>query len=262
YAPQSWIDRADDMELGYLMANTPPSPLICLSRGKLLLLAAGPHALVICLALETGVIGMPLDLYQEIITKDCPGPNEDVDKANELRIFHLPENLTVDHSSPTYPRTIKIVSAFVSDKWAWVINDFTSLVRMYVTSSDVFWSYENLLPTSDNWIQLFDKFRGGPDWILERALAEHNLDFNSATTASISEPNNHFYPILEEIMQNRLGAFSGIGRYSANDLLYHLCLFPGMPSHVLCSNDSMFKDFKAGIFNYLRQFTERTYLTR
>ncbi|KAF8958316.1 hypothetical protein BDZ97DRAFT_1762200 [Flammula alnicola] len=89
-AVQSMITEGKGMDMLAIevvnqRSNTPAAPLICLSQGKLFLLAARHHALVICLALETGVIGMLLHLYQKVIAKDCTGPNDDVDKANELQ---------------------------------------------------------------------------------------------------------------------------------------------------------------------------------
>lgn len=140
YAPDHWVDRADENGWGYLMSRTEPCPLVCLSRAKLLLMAAGHHAMVICFALETSIIGMSPDNYHRMVSVDYAGPNADNMKAEDLRTFHIPKDLTVDNSSPRDLRTIKIVAAFVSDEWVWTINDWTTLVRLYVLSTDNQWS--------------------------------------------------------------------------------------------------------------------------
>ncbi|KAF8974728.1 hypothetical protein BDZ97DRAFT_1646869 [Flammula alnicola] len=221
YAPTHWIDRADEEGWGYLMARTPPSPLICRSRGKLLLMAAGQHAMVICFALETSIIGMSVNNYRRILSADYPGPNFDGSKAEHLWTFHIPNDLVVANSSPSKPRTMKIVAAFVSDSWVWTINDWTSLVRLYVLSSDVHWTPDLV---SKHWDTLFDRFNGGPDWVLEKHLA-----------------------------MSRLAEWR-------NDLLHLLCWFPGTPSYVICSDDKLFNELADGIYQYLYQFTLRSFL--
>lgn len=148
FAPDHWVDRANEDGWGYLMARTEPAPLVCRSRGKLLLLAAGPHALVICFALETSIIGMTLENYRRIVSNDIPGPNSDESKAEDLRTFLIPDDLVVDHSAKKKgpPRTIKIVAAFVTDDWVWTINDWTTLVRLYVFSKDITWNDDLISP--------------------------------------------------------------------------------------------------------------------
>jgi hypothetical protein len=61
--------------------------------------------------------------------------------------------------------------------------------------------------------------------------------------------------IIHEICNNSLGAFSGFGRHTANDFLFNLVLFPGMPSYEICSNDEQFQEFEEAIHNYHLQFS-------
>lgn len=189
YAPDHWVTRADEGGFGHLMAYTEPAPLVCRSRGKSLLLAVGPHAMVVCFALETCIIGMSLQDYQEIISNDIPGPNPDPEKAEHLRTFQIPNRLIMANSSPK-KRTIKIVAALVSDHWVWTINDWTSLVRLYVYSTDGIWTTEQLAPGTEVssslilfiiahgtqiWKTLFNRFNGGPDWVTEKEAALKSL---------------------------------------------------------------------------------------
>lgn len=149
YAPHHWIQRADKMGLGHLMAIVPYAPLICRFRGKLGCIAAGPHALIICYAMESNVIGMPLTMYRRITANDYPGPNQDRQRATEeLRVFHIPKDFTIPFSSHE-KRTIKIIAAFISEHWAWVINDFSSLVITCVFSRDRYWTPEELSPGTE-----------------------------------------------------------------------------------------------------------------
>jgi hypothetical protein len=138
--------------------------LICASRGKLLVLAAGnvcqlsvlfavlihdyQHALCVSLGLEAHIFGMTREDFFEIITKDIPGPNEDATKAEKIRTFLIPERLIVPNSSSTRPRTIKIFAAFISSDWVYVLSDFAGLVRMSVRSKQSPWTQGDLAPTS------------------------------------------------------------------------------------------------------------------
>lgn len=149
YAPPSWLERAKRDGLYDFMGKIPYYPLICICRGKLLCLAAGPYALVISLALETNVVGMPTSTYRSIIINDIPGPN--ANHGEELRVFRLPPSLVEPRSNASgKDRTIRIVAAFASEDWTWVINDFTSLVRMHLyVKSDGIWTENMLRPFTE-----------------------------------------------------------------------------------------------------------------
>jgi len=138
-APEHWLQRAITDECLYLMEKSPPGPLICVSRGKLLLMAAGQHACLINLGLEANIIGMKPELYHEIVSEDFPGPNPDANKSESIRTFRIPKQYIVEHSSPVMPRTIKLYAVFVSPNWVWPIIDFGGLVRMHVTSRQKPW---------------------------------------------------------------------------------------------------------------------------
>lgn len=100
------------------------------------------HAMVIRFGLEGNVIGMPRDVYNEIIAHDVPGPNSTTEKANNLRSFAIPERFKSPCSSGAV-RTINILFAFVSDIWVWTIVDFTRLAQGHVISRDKFWNSQD-----------------------------------------------------------------------------------------------------------------------
>lgn len=79
---------------------------------------------------------MPRSVYDEIVANDIAGPNEDPERAELVRSFIVPPRFTVPNSSPTNPRTINILAAFVSPNWAWAYIDFVRLGRYHVKSRD------------------------------------------------------------------------------------------------------------------------------
>ncbi|RDB22952.1 hypothetical protein Hypma_009804 [Hypsizygus marmoreus] len=134
------------------------------------------HALLIHFGLEAHLMCVPISLYRKIVAHDIPGPNQDSEKANLIRSFVLPDKTIVPGSSPVRPRTINIFAAFVSNKHAWIICDFSRLVRLHVVSRNDVWTQDDLQPSSPGWSKLWEPFRCGPDWLLEKGDAEKHLD--------------------------------------------------------------------------------------
>ncbi|PPQ74876.1 hypothetical protein CVT26_011472 [Gymnopilus dilepis] len=330
YAPPEWIAKADEEGYGHLMAISPPGPLTCRSRGKILVIAAGKHAVTVCLALETAIIGMPTSTYRKIIEEGLVHASDIDKKGPKLPTFLIPSEMVVPLSSKQN-HVIRIVAAFVSEKWTWTINDFTSLVRLHVTSRDRPWSSEEIQPDNKEvWELLLERYNSGPDLVLEWGIASEKMDewrdwiirtyrrriasisntktcgstrksssfsskedyilflevrnpnynvnsmieFNlyrtSGSTDSATnhneESNNSFYmklnPIRHELTKNRFLCFSGIGKYTANEILHELAIFPGTPSYFICCNGKRYADFKEGIRRYVKQFSTDEYLSR
>jgi len=68
-------------------------------------------------------------------------------------------------------------------------------------------------------------------------------------------------PIIKEICSNSMGAFSGFGCHTANDFLFTLAIFPGMPSRLICEDEAKFQSFKNAISEYLTSFATAAFLT-
>lgn len=138
---------------------------------------------------------MPRSVYSEIVQNDIPGPHENPEQAETVRSFVIPPRFTVKNSSPNTVRTINILAAFVSPKWAWALVDFVRLGRFNITSRDKVFTASDFDVTSpvmvscnvqsettdahirlQYWRIFFRCFNGGPDWYLERPLAEEQLD--------------------------------------------------------------------------------------
>lgn len=120
---------------------------------------------------------MPRSVYADIIQNDIAGRTEQ--REDKFRSFVIPSRWTIKNSSPTDPRTINILAAFVSPMWVWALVDFTRLARFHVTSRDQFYTASDFVVRSPVWLALFTSCfqgSGGPDWILERQQAEDQLD--------------------------------------------------------------------------------------
>jgi len=95
--------------------------------------------MVISFCLEAHLLTMPPEVFWKIIIYDVPGRNPDVDKAESMRTFLIPDEFIVQGSSPTRPRTIRILAAFISRMHVIVLCDFSGLARMHIESRDVPW---------------------------------------------------------------------------------------------------------------------------
>jgi hypothetical protein len=60
--------------------------------------------------------------------------------------------------------------------------------------------------------------------------------------------------IIHEICTNKSEAFAGLGRHTANDLLYLAATFPGTPAYVICRDSERYEKFKDLIYKYQSQF--------
>lgn len=87
--------------------------------------------------------------FYEITSRHVAGPNKNAQKAENIRTFLIPDRFIVPGSSPRRPRTIKIFAAFISAEWAYVVTDFSGLVRMHIRSKKTFWTEDDLSPGSD-----------------------------------------------------------------------------------------------------------------
>jgi hypothetical protein len=237
WPPQSWLDRAVNEDWKYLLEDTPPGQLICVRRGKVLTVACGHVGCFISLhtdpfilklsqmpkisfGLEAHLRTMTPEIFWKIIECDRPGPNKDDEKAEKMRIFVIPPEFTVKGSSHTdIHRTIRILAAFISEEYVIVLCDFCGLARMHVESRGVPWTkldfqvgtqvrnkysqscqkiltHWNLL--FKPWNTLFRKFKGGPDWIIERELAEGAL---KTWRANVREEHDQYQYVNSSLVE-------------------------------------------------------------
>lgn len=100
--------------------------------------------MVISFGLEAYLRTMTPEVFWQIIKCDCPGPNKDIEKAEKMRTFVIPDKFTVEGSfRADLSQTIRILAAFVSKKYVVVLCDFCGLARMHVESRDVPWTKQD-----------------------------------------------------------------------------------------------------------------------
>ncbi|KII83447.1 hypothetical protein PLICRDRAFT_119413 [Plicaturopsis crispa FD-325 SS-3] len=257
--PATYLARSIGQPWLYLLNKNTPGPLHVASRGKQLVIACGQHAMILSFGLQSSVIGMSLDTYREILSQEQDGTNADPEKAKVLRSFRIPDKFIVPGSAEV-DRKINIFAAAVStaSAWVWAVSDFNRIVRMRVVSRDKPFEADDLKPGSQEWSRLWDYFKGGPDWIVERPMAEDALQIWRPPKPR--EPLPPDTPIIVDMCGNAGGAFTGLGRHTANDLLFRLAIFPSTPSHIICKDNTLFAALKSGIAAYMDRFTSRSFL--
>jgi len=80
------------------------------------------------------------------------------------------------------------------------------------------------------------------------------------TAPSPSLPAEPLRPIIQEICSNPCGAFSGFGRHLANDFLFEMAIFPGMPSYIIWENPEEFERLEVCLFRFMEVFDSDEYL--
>ncbi|KAG6808766.1 hypothetical protein H0H92_002969 [Tricholoma furcatifolium] len=215
------------------------------------------HALTINFGLEAHSVIISHSDFDDIISKDCCGPNSDARKAERMRSFPLPPRFVdTDSSTAQDVHKINIFAAFVTDMHAILLLDFVRLIRLHVLSSAHVWQPSDLEIGSKFWNVFWELFPDGPDWILEPDLALAALD---AWCKRILSEKSSSGPIIEAIVSNKTQAFGGFGRHRANDFLFWAGIFPIMPSALICQSNSLYNHMKAQISLYLNTFETRDF---
>ena len=106
------------------------------------------HLAIISLGLEAHWIGMDIAAFQLFLAGDCPGPNKDRKKANQMRTFAVPAQFVEESSSPNTARTLTIFLAIISEDYVWALVDFARLVRIHIISRTQMWTADDLQPLS------------------------------------------------------------------------------------------------------------------
>lgn len=60
--------------------------------------------------------------------------------------------------------------------------------------------------------------------------------------------------------KNVAGCFAGYGRHTINDFLFQLAIHPHTPAYVICQDENTYKDFKAHLHTYMKQYHEPKFL--
>ncbi|TBU51721.1 hypothetical protein BD310DRAFT_833714 [Dichomitus squalens] len=227
------------------------------ARGKEWAMAAGENLVKVHFGLEGNMVCVRREDYERIIMNDCPGSNKSKAKAEKMRSFTIPDDLTVPYArDKRAPQTIVIMGAIVCDHVAFLFVDFSRMIRFDIYRLDRAWTQADLTPESQFWSIIWDAGHG-PDWIHETSAAELKLDKwrrEVLTNADFSAEQG-----LVEVIVSRQDIFNGYGRHTAHDLLFYFGVWPGTPPSIICADDEIFHRFKVLLGTYARQFVEDKY---
>ncbi|KAJ7662790.1 hypothetical protein DFH06DRAFT_1042758 [Mycena polygramma] len=208
-------------------------------RGKCIAISCGYHALVCHMSLEGNLRTMSRADFDALVSVCVPGSNKDKQKALKMRSFQVPERF-IEPGSHEKGLTVNIMAAVVTTKRAIVLMDYSRMSRVHIVSMSRKFTKEDLTPGSEVWPRLWEKFPGGPDWVveLEEALAFLEL-WRQGVIA-----NEDATPIID-VLTTADGPGGGIGKQLANDVLFEVAIHPDMPSFELCTDEEQYGRFKA-----------------
>ena len=101
---------------------------------------------------------MAPEVFWKIIKCDVAGPNKDPEKGQKMRTFLIPDEFIVKGSSETHPRSIRILAAFISERYVIVLCDFCGLARMHIESRFIPWTKKDFEVGTEVWIISFLSF--------------------------------------------------------------------------------------------------------
>ncbi|KAJ7453319.1 hypothetical protein B0H11DRAFT_2288366 [Mycena galericulata] len=205
-------------------------------RGKCLVFTAGYHALVCHLGLEGNITPMDLDDFNLLVSQCVPGPNDDPEKAEQMRCFVLPAKFREPTARAQEESTVTVLAAIVTAHKAFVISDFNRITRLHVVSSSRKFTEQDIRPKSVMWSErLWKMFPGSPDWVYELDDALANLD-NWRQKVLAKQKKQC---IVDALADNK-GPGGGIGKHLACDFLHEVAIHSDTPCFVICHDDELY----------------------
>ncbi|KAH9946433.1 hypothetical protein B0H21DRAFT_709143 [Amylocystis lapponica] len=208
--------------------------------------AAGYHGMRVNFSLEATVIVTTRADFDALTVEDCPGPNANKTKANNMCHFEIPPS-TRKKAPGKSTRHCCMLSALTAI-------DFARLVQLHVISLDRHWVRGDLQRDSMG-------LGHGYDWIDETEDALTALDSWRTTVLADSDQE----PLIHALCKNQQ-ILNGFGKHTAHNLLHLVAVWPGIPSAVLCHDDSLYFRSKKELmsFNPLRfnYRSNRAYINR
>ncbi|KAJ7573469.1 hypothetical protein C8J56DRAFT_1170636 [Mycena floridula] len=239
----------------YLLRPTVPGPLIVAARGKQLAIAAGHHLVTISWGLEASLIPMDTSVLNELRLSSEPGPNSNKEKAEALRQFLIPARFYEENTSKHEKRYVRICLAFITDARAYVVADFSRIVRFHAISRTDMWRKEDLIPGSEWWPIIWAQFPSGPDWVLETNDAISA--FCRARERIISRGWTST-TIISYMDSDKDLVWAGFGRHLSNDFLAKVMIHPSTPVYVVFT--ALWDGLVPAIVEYMAQFRAPAYL--
>ncbi|EIW60877.1 uncharacterized protein TRAVEDRAFT_71124 [Trametes versicolor FP-101664 SS1] len=172
------VARSKNEEYARYVKPLQPGELFVKTRGKEIIFAAGYHAVRVHFGLEGTIVIVPTSAYHELISKDAPGNSTTKHRANKMRSFVVPPELTTPGArklSKGSMQTAAVFAAVVGQEDTILITDHNRLTRLHMMSRSSHWTADDLDKVSVYWPFLWSH-NHGPDWIYETDDALKNLD--------------------------------------------------------------------------------------
>ncbi|KAH9934595.1 hypothetical protein B0H21DRAFT_699318 [Amylocystis lapponica] len=244
--------RSANEDWKYLIKPLSDGEVHVRARGKELFLAAGYHGMRVNFSLEATVLVTTRADFDALTAEDCPGPNTNKSKANNMRRFVIPPQYQ-EEGSRDKARDIGVFAAIVCEDTAIMVVDFARLVQLHIISLDRHWVGGDLQRDSMLWATLWGLGRGY-DWIDETEDALTALDGWRTTVLADSDQE----PLVHALCENQQ-IFNGFGKHTAHDLLHLVAVWPGIPSAVLCHDDSLYFCLKKELVVYAALWVSQEY---
>ncbi|KAJ7176819.1 hypothetical protein C8R46DRAFT_44716 [Mycena filopes] len=221
-------------------------------------MTAGYHTIVCHFGLEGNLRPMKRIDFEDMVKTCVPGNNSNPAKARRLRSFPLPSRFIEPGARKKSAHKINIIAAVVMEEDVIIVTDFSRMAQVHIISSSSFFQQSDLHPGSKFWnTRLWARFRGGPDWNIEREEALEGLD---AWRTGVLDA--HLLTPIIDVLLDVAGPAAGVGQHLANDLLYCLALHPDTPSFDICSNDETYGELRTFLPQFMSTFASPTFLSR
>ncbi|EIW53681.1 uncharacterized protein TRAVEDRAFT_174501 [Trametes versicolor FP-101664 SS1] len=260
------VARSKNEEYARYVKPLQSGELFVKTRGKEIIFAAGYHAVRVHFGLEGTIVIVPTSAYHELISKDAPGNSTTKHRANKMRSFVVPPELTTPGArklSKGSTQTAAVFAAVVGQEDTILITDHNRLTRLHMMSRSSHWTADDLDKVSVYWPFLWSR-NHGPDWIYETDDALKNLDQWREIvlqTLSAAPTIRSTRSILQALLHTQQ-VYNGYGAHTAMDLLHRLGIWPGMPLFEFCSNDELYSLLRKILPVDASQYVSSTYRTR
>ncbi|KAJ6459765.1 hypothetical protein C8R47DRAFT_1081163 [Mycena vitilis] len=236
-------------------------------RGKCIAVSCGYHALVCHMSLEGNLRTMSRPDFDELVSICVPGSNKDRAKAAKMRSFRVPARF-IDPGSRGKGLTVNVSAAVVSSHTAIVLLDYSRMSRVHIVSMAQKFTEDDLAPGSEVWPRLWEKFPGGPDWVVERdeALAfleswrERSVHFSGCSFLG----NHGKIPGTPATAGGKNLTFSDLfGPQKLNVTVTDTkTIHPDTPSFELCSDETQYQRLKTHLPDFMNTWVSPKFLKR
>jgi len=219
----------------FLLGQQREGRLLCVVRGKEMVVAAGHHAVRINFVLEGHLVEMSPEHFKAIVDYNDEFHAAKANSTAPLS-FLIPEELCVRHTS-LKERSLNMLCAFKTSGKVFAFVDHNRLLKLHIMSKPHSWTAADLMPGSQYWNLLWGQDYG-PDWVTEVLAAKRTLnDWWSEEALKEKAGKGSTVPFVKVLGDNNL-VFNGVGRHLANDLCHRLGVFPSIPLGFLTRDES------------------------